>query len=159
AIIEAGQRIQKAGKSAGFLSVREDDCRKVIAAGFGFVAVGSDTGILARQSEALVKMYNAKGPGGYNKGVRPCGDIPPCSASSWRCFSWRHGAFLSRTRRNTIAARPFRCSPAGRPAAESIPKCASSLIILRATFRAGRRSFLRTCRAPAALRSAIISSV
>jgi 4-hydroxy-2-oxoheptanedioate aldolase len=57
AIIEAGQRIQKAGKSAGFLSAREDDCRKVLAAGFGFVAVGSDTGIVARQSEALVKMY------------------------------------------------------------------------------------------------------
>ncbi|HLQ88440.1 MAG TPA: HpcH/HpaI aldolase/citrate lyase family protein [Xanthobacteraceae bacterium] len=59
AIIEAGQRIQKAGKSAGFLSAREDDCRKVLAAGFGFVAVGSDTGVLARQSEALVKMYKS----------------------------------------------------------------------------------------------------
>jgi 4-hydroxy-2-oxoheptanedioate aldolase len=57
AIIEAGQRIQKAGKSAGFLSAREDDCRKVLAAGFGFVAVGSDAAILARQSEALVKLY------------------------------------------------------------------------------------------------------
>src|SRR6266446_6813511 len=59
AIIEAGQRIQKAGRSAGFLSAREDDCRKVLAAGFGFVAVGSDTGVLARQSEALVKMYKS----------------------------------------------------------------------------------------------------
>jgi 4-hydroxy-2-oxoheptanedioate aldolase len=57
AIIDAGQRIQKAGKSVGFLSAREDDCRKVLAAGFGFVAVGSDTGLLARNSEALVKLY------------------------------------------------------------------------------------------------------
>jgi 2-keto-3-deoxy-L-rhamnonate aldolase RhmA len=29
----------------------------VLAAGFGFVAVGSDTGLLARNSEALVKLY------------------------------------------------------------------------------------------------------
>jgi 4-hydroxy-2-oxoheptanedioate aldolase len=59
AIIDAGQRIQKAGKSVGFLSGREDDCRKVLAAGFGFVAVGSDTGLLARNSEALVKLYKS----------------------------------------------------------------------------------------------------
>jgi 2-keto-3-deoxy-L-rhamnonate aldolase RhmA len=63
AIIDAGTRIQKAGKAAGFLSAREDDCRKVLAAGFGFVAVGSDTGILARQSEALVKLYKSASPG------------------------------------------------------------------------------------------------
>jgi 4-hydroxy-2-oxoheptanedioate aldolase len=63
AIIDAGTRIQKAGKAAGFLSAREDDCRKVLAAGFGFVAVGSDTGILARQSEALVKLYKSVSPG------------------------------------------------------------------------------------------------
>ncbi|MBI3710587.1 MAG: HpcH/HpaI aldolase/citrate lyase family protein [Proteobacteria bacterium] len=56
-IIEAGARIKKAGKSAGFLSAREDDCRRVLAAGFGYVAVGTDLGIIARQSEALVKMY------------------------------------------------------------------------------------------------------
>jgi 4-hydroxy-2-oxoheptanedioate aldolase len=63
AIIEAGQRIQKAGKAAGFLSGREDDCRKVLAAGFGFVAVGSDMGILARQSESLAKLYKSPSPG------------------------------------------------------------------------------------------------
>jgi len=57
AILGAGKRIQKSGKAAGFLSGREDDCRKVLNAGFGFVAVGSDVGILARQGEALVRLY------------------------------------------------------------------------------------------------------
>jgi 4-hydroxy-2-oxoheptanedioate aldolase len=59
AIIAAGERIQKAGKAAGFLSAREEDCRRVLAAGFGFVAVGTDTGMLARGTDALVKMYKA----------------------------------------------------------------------------------------------------
>jgi 4-hydroxy-2-oxoheptanedioate aldolase len=58
-ILEAGARIKKAGKSAGFLSPREEDCRKVLAAGFGFVAVGTDTGILARGTDALVKTYKS----------------------------------------------------------------------------------------------------
>jgi 4-hydroxy-2-oxoheptanedioate aldolase len=56
-ILAAGARIRKAGKAAGFLSSREDECRKMLDAGFGFVAVGSDVGLLARQSEALVKAY------------------------------------------------------------------------------------------------------
>src|SRR6266581_4908523 len=55
AIISGGERIRKAGKAAGFLSAREDECRAVLAAGFQFVAVGSDLGILARQSEALAR--------------------------------------------------------------------------------------------------------
>ena len=62
AIINAGQRIKAAGKSAGFLSGIEKECRDVLAAGFGFVAVGSDAGLLARQTEALVRTY--KGDGG-----------------------------------------------------------------------------------------------
>jgi 4-hydroxy-2-oxoheptanedioate aldolase len=57
AIIDAGRRIQAAGKSAGFLSGVEKECRDVLAAGFGFVAVGSDAGLLARQTEALVRAY------------------------------------------------------------------------------------------------------
>jgi 4-hydroxy-2-oxoheptanedioate aldolase len=57
AIMEAGARIKKAGKAAGFLSAREDEVRKVLEAGWNFVAVGADVGILARQSEALVKAY------------------------------------------------------------------------------------------------------
>jgi 4-hydroxy-2-oxoheptanedioate aldolase len=61
AILSAGARIRKAGKAAGFLSPREDDCRKVLGGGFNFVAVGSDVGILARQSEALVALYKKPG--------------------------------------------------------------------------------------------------
>jgi 4-hydroxy-2-oxoheptanedioate aldolase len=56
-IISAGQRIRKAGKAPGFLSAREDECRGVLEAGFQFVAVGSDVGLLARHSEALVRNY------------------------------------------------------------------------------------------------------
>jgi 4-hydroxy-2-oxoheptanedioate aldolase len=59
AIISAGERIRKAGKAPGFLSAREDECRATLAAGFQFVAVGSDVGILARQSEALARAYKA----------------------------------------------------------------------------------------------------
>ena len=57
AIISAGKRIRKTGKAPGFLSAREEECRKVLDAGFQFVVVGSDVGILARQSEALVRGY------------------------------------------------------------------------------------------------------
>jgi 4-hydroxy-2-oxoheptanedioate aldolase len=57
AIMDAGVRIKKAGKAAGFLTARDDEIRKVLEAGWGFVAVGADVGILARQSEALVKAY------------------------------------------------------------------------------------------------------
>jgi 4-hydroxy-2-oxoheptanedioate aldolase len=57
AIMDAGARIKKAGKAAGFLTARDDEIRKVLEAGWGFVAVGADVGILARQSEALVKAY------------------------------------------------------------------------------------------------------
>jgi 4-hydroxy-2-oxoheptanedioate aldolase len=57
AILTAGARAIKAGKAAGFLSGREEDCRKVLAGGFTFVAVGSDLGIVARGTDALVKTY------------------------------------------------------------------------------------------------------
>jgi 4-hydroxy-2-oxoheptanedioate aldolase len=56
-ILEAGARIQKTGKPAGFLSGREEDCRKVLEAGFGFVAVGSDVGVFARSLDGLAKAY------------------------------------------------------------------------------------------------------
>jgi 4-hydroxy-2-oxoheptanedioate aldolase len=61
ALLDAGQRIKKAGKAAGYLSPRDDEVRMTLDAGFGFVAVGSDVGILARQSEALVKAYKREG--------------------------------------------------------------------------------------------------
>jgi 4-hydroxy-2-oxoheptanedioate aldolase len=57
AVLAAGARIQAAGKPAGYLSGNEKENRTVLAAGFGFVAVGSDVGILARQSEALAAAY------------------------------------------------------------------------------------------------------
>jgi 4-hydroxy-2-oxoheptanedioate aldolase len=56
-ILESGTRIKNAGKAAGFLTPREDEARGTLDAGFGFVAVGADVGILARQSEALVRAF------------------------------------------------------------------------------------------------------
>ncbi len=57
AILEAGQRIRAAGKAPGFLSLREDETRRVLAGGFLFVAVHTDVALLARQTEALAKLY------------------------------------------------------------------------------------------------------
>ena len=57
AILDAGARIKRAGKSAGFLTARDDEIRKVLGTGFGFVAVGSDVGLLARNAEGLVRTY------------------------------------------------------------------------------------------------------
>ena len=56
-ILDAGARIRKAGKAAGFLSAKESDVRKVLAGGFNFVAVGSDLGLVARGADNLVKLY------------------------------------------------------------------------------------------------------
>ena len=57
AILDAGKRIKAAGKAPGFLSVREDETRRVLDGGFLFVAVNTDVAILARQSEALVRTF------------------------------------------------------------------------------------------------------
>ena len=57
AVLAAGARIRAAGKPAGYLSASEAENRAALQAGFGFVAVGSDVGILARQSEALAAAY------------------------------------------------------------------------------------------------------
>ena len=57
AILDAGKRIRASGKAPGFLSVREDETRRVLEGGFLFVAVGSDVGVLARHSEALVRAF------------------------------------------------------------------------------------------------------
>jgi len=59
AIIEAGERIQRAGKAPGFLSLREDETRKVLAAGFVFVAVGTDVALFARQVDALAQKFRS----------------------------------------------------------------------------------------------------
>jgi len=57
AILAAGKAIAGAGKAPGFLSLREDETRRVLAGGFLFVAVHTDVALLARQTEALVRLY------------------------------------------------------------------------------------------------------
>jgi 4-hydroxy-2-oxoheptanedioate aldolase len=57
AIDDAIARIRKAGKVAGILTPVEDYAKHCIAQGCLFVAVGSDIGILARQSEALAARF------------------------------------------------------------------------------------------------------
>jgi 4-hydroxy-2-oxoheptanedioate aldolase len=57
AIDDAIGRIRKAGKIAGILAPVEADARRWMKLGCQFVAVGSDVGILARQSEALAAKF------------------------------------------------------------------------------------------------------
>jgi 4-hydroxy-2-oxoheptanedioate aldolase len=57
AIDGAIARIVKTGKAAGILAPVEADARHWIELGCLFIAVGSDVGILARQSEALAAKY------------------------------------------------------------------------------------------------------
>jgi len=51
-------RIVKAGNRAGILTPSEPLARRYIAAGTVFTAVGSDTGLLARNAEALAKRFH-----------------------------------------------------------------------------------------------------
>jgi 4-hydroxy-2-oxoheptanedioate aldolase len=57
AIDTAITRIQTAGKFAGILASIEADARHWLELGCQFVAVGSDVGLLARQSEALAARF------------------------------------------------------------------------------------------------------
>jgi 4-hydroxy-2-oxoheptanedioate aldolase len=57
AIDDAIGRIRRTGKAAGILAPVEADARHWIELGCNFVAVGSDVGLLARQSEALAAKY------------------------------------------------------------------------------------------------------
>jgi 4-hydroxy-2-oxoheptanedioate aldolase len=57
-IEEAMRRIRKAGKAPGYLSPVEADCKKMLAAGCQFCAVGADLGLLARNAEALRAKFN-----------------------------------------------------------------------------------------------------
>ena len=59
AIDSAIARIVKTGKRAGILAPIEADARHWLSLGCLFVAVGSDAGILARQSEALAAKYKS----------------------------------------------------------------------------------------------------
>lgn len=56
-IDETLQRILKTGKFAGILTPDETYAHRCIEAGAKFVAVGSDSGLLARQSEALASRF------------------------------------------------------------------------------------------------------
>jgi 4-hydroxy-2-oxoheptanedioate aldolase len=59
AIDDAIRRILKVGKAAGILAPIEADARHWLELGCTFVAVGSDAGILARQTEALAAKFKS----------------------------------------------------------------------------------------------------
>ncbi|KZC97683.1 HpcH/HpaI aldolase family protein [Oceanibaculum pacificum] len=57
AILGALARLKKAGVSAGILAPVEEDAKFWIEQGFGFVALGNDAALLARQAEALCARF------------------------------------------------------------------------------------------------------
>lgn len=59
AIAAAIERIRRSGKAAGILAPLEADARHWLSLGCLLVAVGSDVGILARQSEALASKFKS----------------------------------------------------------------------------------------------------
>ncbi|HLW24302.1 MAG TPA: HpcH/HpaI aldolase/citrate lyase family protein [Steroidobacteraceae bacterium] len=59
AICEAAARLARVGKAAGILAVSEADTARYLDWGYGFVAVGVDTQILARGCESLVKRFKS----------------------------------------------------------------------------------------------------
>jgi 4-hydroxy-2-oxoheptanedioate aldolase len=60
AIAEAARRIRAKGKSAGFLTGNADDVEALFEAGYNFIAVGSDVGVLARNAEALAARFRKR---------------------------------------------------------------------------------------------------
>jgi 4-hydroxy-2-oxoheptanedioate aldolase len=57
AIAGAVRRLKAIGKAAGILAPVESDARRYIDWGYTFVAVGSDQGVLARGTDALVRTF------------------------------------------------------------------------------------------------------
>ena len=57
ALREAGRRLAQLGKPAGILAVCEADARRYIDWGYSFVAVGIDTTLLVRSTDALVQTF------------------------------------------------------------------------------------------------------
>lgn len=51
------EAINGAGKAAGLLNFRENEARDWFAAGFSFIAVAGDAGLLARQTERVVAAF------------------------------------------------------------------------------------------------------
>ena len=58
-IADAVRRIKKTGKAAGILNFNVAEARALFKDGFDFIAVTSDTGILARQSEVILAQVKA----------------------------------------------------------------------------------------------------
>lgn len=56
-IKRAAKRINESGKMAGILTSVEADARRYIEWGYGFVAVGTDIGLLARNADALAAAF------------------------------------------------------------------------------------------------------
>jgi 4-hydroxy-2-oxoheptanedioate aldolase len=59
AIADAVTRIRAAGKAAGILTADPAAARRYLDAGFSFVAVGADTGVLAQSAAKLVEQFKA----------------------------------------------------------------------------------------------------
>jgi 4-hydroxy-2-oxoheptanedioate aldolase len=57
---EAARRLAQLGKPAGILGVSEDDARRYIDWGYSFVAVGIDTTLLVRSTDALVQAFKGR---------------------------------------------------------------------------------------------------
>ena len=57
AIFDIQKRCQAAGKPAGILTPVEDEARAYLKAGFTFVAVGSDLGLMIKNADALVRRF------------------------------------------------------------------------------------------------------
>jgi 4-hydroxy-2-oxoheptanedioate aldolase len=56
-IEECGRRIRAAGKGAGILTGNDEDSKRYIGWGYNFVAVGTDTVLLARAADGLAKRF------------------------------------------------------------------------------------------------------
>ena len=59
AIFAALDEITKAGKPAGILTTNEDDARAYLDAGFTFVAVGTDLGLITKGADALCARFKS----------------------------------------------------------------------------------------------------
>lgn len=69
AIADGCARIRAAGKAPGILAPVEADARRYLEMGFLFVAVGSDLGLLARESEALARRFKQQAAPQVEPGV------------------------------------------------------------------------------------------
>ncbi|HEY4775909.1 MAG TPA: 4-hydroxy-2-oxoheptanedioate aldolase [Xanthobacteraceae bacterium] len=59
AIEDAARRLAAVGKAAGILTGNEEEARRYIQWGYNFVAVGTDTVLLARSADALARKFKA----------------------------------------------------------------------------------------------------